>query len=295
MIHFRTYQYTNNLFEGDFLLVREFLIKLNNPTYSVGWWDNKITGSSDVEYLNKFGLWFEDNQLVAVAWTEDSHLGTGLLCVKDDKRFLITEMVDYAQKHLHDNKQLSLLVPDLDKEYQDAVAKAGFLLTQERDTESIIMINQENLSYSLPDGFKVTSMADNYNAIQYERIMRRGFSENRDERTLSPSEISDIDRQFKRPFINLDLQIAVIAPDKTFAAFCGIWHTKESPMVCIEPVVTGPDYQKMGLGKAAVYEALLRSAKLGAESAVVYSAIQFYFSIGFRPNSTSTWWKKTVK
>jgi len=294
MINFRQYQYTNNLFEGDFLLVRDFLIMLNNPIYSVGWWDCKITGSSDISYLGKFGLWFEDNQLVALAWTEDSGLGTGLLCVKDDKRFLITEMVDYAQKHLHDNGRLSLLVPDLDKEYQDAVANAGFLLTQERDTESIIVINQNNLNYNLPDGFHIASMADDYNAVQYERIMRRGFTENRDERILTPIEISSIDRKFKRPFINLDLQVAITAPDKSFAAFCGIWHTKESPMVCIEPVVTDPDYQKMGLGKAVVYEALSRCAKLGATSAVVYSSIQFYFNIGFRPNSTSTWWKKVL-
>jgi len=43
MIHMRQYQPTVNLFEGDFLLVRKFLIKLNNPTYSFGWWDQKIT------------------------------------------------------------------------------------------------------------------------------------------------------------------------------------------------------------------------------------------------------------
>jgi len=294
MIHFRQYQHTENLFEGDFLLVRDFLLMLNNPTYSVGWWDCKITGSSDIAHLSAFGLWFEDNQLIAVAWTEDSCLGTGLLCVKNDKRFLIAEMVDYAQKHLHDRGRLSLLVPDLDKKYQNAVAKAGFVLTQERDTESIIVIGQNKLNYSLPEGFHVTSMADNYNAVQYERIMRRGFTEDRDERVLPLSEISNIDRQFKRPFVNLDLQIAITAPDNSFAAFCGIWHTKESPMVCIEPVVTDPTYQKRGLGKAVVYEALSRCAKLGATSAVVYSSIQFYFNIGFRPHSTSTWWKKVL-
>ena len=212
--------------------------------------------------------------------------------LKNDKNFLITEMVDYAQKNLHDNGKLSLLVPDLNKEYQDAVAEAGFVLTQERDTESIMVIDPNKLAYSLPEGFHTTSMADNYDAMQFERIMRRGFTDDRDERTPSQTEISNIDRKFKRPFINLDLQIAVISPDQSYAAFCGIWHTKESPMVCIEPVVTDPDYQRKGLGKAAVYEALQRSARLGAKSAVVYSSIQFYFNLGFRPNSTSTWWKK---
>jgi len=291
MIKHRQYQCSQNLFEGDYLLVRQFLIALNIPTYSFGWWDCKITGSADTTYLSKIGLWFEDGNLAAVAWPESSRLGTGLLCTLPDKRFLINEMVEYAKENLHAAGKLSLLIPDLDKEYQDAAARAGFVLTQERDTDSILMLDPDKLGYKLPDGFKITSMADNYDASQYARIMRRGFKDEKTEYILSPAEIANIDRKFKRPFVNLNLQIAVTAPDNSYAAFCGIWHTKESKMVCIEPVATDPDYQKMGLGRAAVYEALRRSHELGANSAVVYSSIQFYYSIGFRPNASATWWE----
>jgi len=291
MIHFRQYLYTDNLFTGDYLLVRELLLKLNKPTYPLGWWDHQVTRPSfSAEYLSKFGLWFDDEQLVAIACVEES-LGNGILCVLDSHSQLINDMLDYAKGHLHDQGRLSLMIPDLDKGYQEAAARAGFIPTQERDTESIMQLDLKKLCYSLPNGFQIINMADNYNGVQFERVMRRGFSGSREERTLSASDILTIDRQFIRPFVNLDLQIAAVAPDKTFAAFCGLWYTKGSPTVFIEPVVTDPDYQRMGLGKAVLYEALKRCVKLGAESAVVLSSIQFYFNIGFRPNSTSTWWK----
>jgi len=243
-----------------------------------------------VDNLDKFGLWFSSEQLVALACI-DENLGNGIICVQDDNKYLLDEMVEYAKENLHKNKSLTFLVPDLDKTYQQAVAKAGFRPTQERDTDSIIQIDMENLRYTLPEGFHITDMAHNYDPFQFDRIMHRGFSGDLVERTRTLTDIEYVDRQFKRPFTNLDLQIAVIAPDKTWAAFCGMWQTKESREAFIEPVVTDPSYQKMGLGKAAVYEALFRCGKSGAESAVVFSSKQFYFSIGFRPNSTSTWWE----
>ena len=291
MINFRHYRHSDNLFEGDFLLVRDFLLRLDIPTYSFGFWEHQVTRPSfREEYLDKIGLWFEDGQLIAFASTEES-LGTGILCVCDSKKSLMDEMVAYAKENLHNQGELTLLVPDLDKEYQEAAAKAGFALTQERETESIIAIDMDNLSYSLPDGFHITSMSENYDPVQFDRIMRRGFSGDMEERELSPADIAAIDRQFKRPFVNLDLQVIVTAPDKSWAAFCGMWQTHESKQAFIEPVVTDPDYQKMGLGKAVVYEALQRCGKLGSTSAVVFSSLQFYFNLGFRPNSTSTWWK----
>ena len=292
MIDFRQYKYTDNLFNDDFLLVRNFLLKLNNPTYSFGWWEHQITRPSfKPEYLNKFGLWFENGQLTALACV-DERLGNGILCTGSNSRPLINNMITYAKENLHNQGKLSLLIPDLNKEYQEAAAKTGFTPTQDRDTESIMQINENNLHYTLPDGFQAISMADNYDPLQFAEIMHRGFGSIFYESILSSSDISPVERQFKRPFINLDLQIAILTTDKSFAAFCGAWHTKESETVFIEPVVTDPDYQKMGLGKAVIYETLKRCAKLRASSAIVFSSLQFYFNIGFRPNSTSTWWEK---
>lgn len=49
---------------------------------------------------------------------------------------------------------------------------------------------------------------------------------------------------------------------------------------------------RMGLGRAAVLEALRRCAALGAKHAYVGSSQQFYYNIGFKPSTSSTFWTK---
>ena len=289
--HRRYINNPENMFSGDYLLVQDFLLKLDNPAYSFGWWDHQCTRSSFMpEYFDRFGLWFEEDNLVAIACTEQN-LGIGIVCTYSDKKHLYDEMIEYAKVNFHDNGSLILLVPDLDKKYQEVASKAGFYPTQERETESLCAFESMDLDYKLPDGFVITDMTECYNPVMYERIMRRGFSNDMVDKELTPDDIMSIDRQFKRPFVNLDLHVIALAPDKSWAAFCGIYQTNESKSVFIEPVVTDPDFQKMGLAKAAVYEALSRCKKSGSTTAVVYSSQQFYFNIGFRPNSTSTWWE----
>ena len=48
----------------------------------------------------------------------------------------------------------------------------------------------------------------------------------------------------------------------------------------------------MGLGKAVVLEGIRRVGELGAKTALVGSSQQFYYSIGLRPFSTATLWRK---
>jgi predicted N-acetyltransferase YhbS len=99
---------------------------------------------------------------------------------------------------------------------------------------------------------------------------------------------SEID--FQRPNVNLDLKIAVVAPNGGFVSYCGMWYDTASQSALVEPVATDPNFRKMGLGKAAVLEAVKRCGILGAKTAFVGSTQQFYYSIGFRPYSTATRW-----
>jgi len=100
------------------------------------------------------------------------------------------------------------------------------------------------------------------------------------------------DAAFKRLNVNLNLKIAVVAPNGDFISYCGMWHDPSSKNVLVEPVATDPAFRRMGLGRAAVLEAVLRCGKLGATNAFVVSSQQFYYNIGFRPTSTSTFWKQ---
>jgi predicted N-acetyltransferase YhbS len=48
----------------------------------------------------------------------------------------------------------------------------------------------------------------------------------------------------------------------------------------------------MGLGKAAVLEGIRRVGDLGARKVLVGSSQQFYYSIGMRPYSTASEWRR---
>ena len=95
--------------------------------------------------------------------------------------------------------------------------------------------------------------------------------------------------------INPKLVLAVKAPDGNFVSHCGSWYQSGDFYCYIEPVVTDPEYRKMGLGKAVVLEAIKRCGDIGAKQAVVGSSQQFYYNIGFYPLCTFTYWELPSK
>ena len=104
--------------------------------------------------------------------------------------------------------------------------------------------------------------------------------------------------------LNKDGEFMVMIPDgdtelQNAATRLGYQPTQDreydaSQSVLVEPVATDPAYRKMGLGKSAVLEAIRRCGLLGAKRAFVGSPQQFYYSIGFRPYATSTFWSKKM-
>jgi predicted N-acetyltransferase YhbS len=60
----------------------------------------------------------------------------------------------------------------------------------------------------------------------------------------------------------------------------------------VEPLATDPDYRRMGLGKAAVLEAIRRAGQLGATVAYVATDKPFYLAIGFQRLSARHPWEK---
>ncbi|MAE40892.1 MAG: hypothetical protein CML07_08255 [Psychrobacter sp.] len=63
----------------------------------------------------------------------------------------------------------------------------------------------------------------------------------------------------------------------------------------VEPVATDPDYRRRGLGSATVLESIRRCGLLGAEAAYVWSAKEFYRSIGFEPDIQHHCWTKRLR
>jgi predicted N-acetyltransferase YhbS len=138
-------------------------------------------------------------------------------------------------------------------------------------------------------------MKETYDLYQYLRVLWKGFNHELNGEgafSFSKEDEQKANNEMIRPNVDLNLKVAVVAPDGNFAAYCGMWYDSKAGYAVIEPVATDPDYRRMGLGKAAVLEGIRRVGTLGAKRIFVGSSQQFYYSIGLRPYATSTLWRK---
>lgn len=280
-------------FSNDYREVRDFLIRINSkkiitPRMLWGAWDWAAPPIWHQNISNKIGLWEDNGKLVALA-TYESGLGEGFLCLDESYSNLKSDLIIYAKENLHDNGKLVLSLPDGDNEFGRIAFTQGFRPTENMDRSLMLEISMLQ-PYSLPDGFSFVSMADDWNWYQYNRVMWRGFNHEGkppyDDKTISGRK-----SLISIPSIKPEIRICVVAPDGNYVSHCGMWYQPEDFYCYVEPVVTDPEYRKMGLGKAVVLEAIKRCGKLGAKQAIVGSNQQFYFNIGFYPIQTFTHWE----
>lgn len=286
------------LFGEDYHKLRNFLMKLDSHNYHFGRWDWMITHS----YLDKrgipyIGLWEENGEIVAAA-TYDCILGQAYLLMEKAYRHLGEEMLLYAKGAFAKDGNFRVLILDGDSAMQDIAVRNGFFPTQNKECDAVYPIDMSNIRYSLPDGFKITSMKETYDLYKYGEVLWKGFNHEANGEgpfTFREEDLPEWEITFKRPNVNLDLKIAVVAPNGDFVSYCGMWQDHASQSALVEPVATDPAYRKMGLGRAAVLEAVRRCGQLGATRAYVGSSQQFYYNIGFRPYAASTWWAQKTR
>ena len=282
-------------FPEDFFKVRDFLIRINSEGFvSINYLWERWEWSVCLESINnsdlsKMRIWEDNGQIVAMVALEDS---PGEVYPLIDKRYgyLKRDVLEYSAENLTNEGEVKILIQDDDPEFQIYARKLGFYPTQHRDSKSVLDIDLEEMSYKLPDGFYIRSLADEYNLYKYNRVLWRGFNHE--------GEPPEDDKQIKArkfslsgPHQKMELNVAVVSPEGNFVSYCGMWYDKATDYALVEPVATDPDYRKMGLGRAAVFEGIRRCVELGAKRAYVGSSKQFYYKIGFRPVPGGTFWE----
>ena len=96
----------------------------------------------------------------------------------------------------------------------------------------------------------------------------------------------------------LDL-VAVDAAGQV-GAFCIAWPDEATLRGHLEPVGTHPDFQRRGLGRAVLLEAMRLLQEGGMRSVSVLTpeanvpARALYASLGFKPTQRLCWYKKTL-
>jgi GNAT superfamily N-acetyltransferase len=288
-------------FTPEFMRVHEFLVKLNHPLVSNegflwGRWEWMFSLANwgfDVSNLNRIGTWEDNGVMIALA-TYEQNPGNVWFCLDPQYQYLKEEMLVYAKEKLSNNGKIKALIRDTDSYFQNIAAKQGFRPTQEHEWNSVILIDELVMKYTLPEGYYIVSLADDFDMGKYNKVMWRGF-DHEGAVPASSEWLAGIKSEVSGPHVDLNLKIAVAAPNGDFVAYCGMWYLPGTDYALVEPVATDPEYRMKGFGKAAVLEGVKRCGKLGANKAFVGSPQQFYYSIGFHPCSTDTWWECNLK
>ena len=291
-ITFRNY-HPEPLFSDDYRKVGNFHKEINRerlmfPGFTWGRWEWMITHSMlDRSSLGKIGIWEDNDRIVGLA-TYESELGYAYLFYAPGYEFLLREMMEYSRDHLAGKNGVRVIIDNNDHDSRRIAEELGFVATTEQETTAMIDIT-DKLSYDLPEGFSIVSMADGWDFLQYNEVMWRGFN-HPGAPANSEDELRVRKEMLSSPLIIPEIVLAVVAPDGRYVSHCGMWYAPGDKYALVEPVATHPDFRRMGLGRAVVLEDVKRCGQLGAEVALVGSSQQFYYSIGFYPYHTGNFW-----
>ncbi|MDP6821839.1 MAG: GNAT family N-acetyltransferase [Dehalococcoidia bacterium] len=242
--------------------------------------------------LSRIGLWESGGQIVGAVHPEDPEGGV-YFELHPDFGDLRAEMLEYAEAHLAlDNdgvKRMRVFINDLDEELQGIAADRGYAMDGSAEPMTRFDIADEIPAHPIPDGYRVSNLTLDGDAVKESRLFWRGFNHG-DE----PPGDGREDREFMRsaPNFDTDLNIVVVAPDGTLASYCGTWMDPVNHVAYVEPVCTDPDHRRLGLASAAVLAGIRRCAERGATVAFVGSDQPAYLSMGFAPHHRTSAWAR---
>lgn len=300
-IHFRNYNG-----QADYNLISDFLIAHHQPNNADGnWFEPAWEYMHNHPYLDqssrgRIGIWEEDGVMAAFV-TYESQLGEAFFQFHPAYRLLREEMLDYAENNLagvsskDGRRYLCAFVNDVDKEFVALVEARGY---KRKDEDSRTMLQfpipDPFPAVQLPEGFRLTSLAEECDWAKVNRVMWRGFN-HEGEPPASEEDLEGRRKLFDTPKARRDLKVAVVASNGIFVAFCGMFYEPTNRFAYVEPVATDPDYRRMGLGKAAVLEGIRRCGKLGATVAYVGNDLPIYRSVGFQKIYACECWVKYLE
>ncbi len=250
----------------------------------------------DIASLPRIGIWEDGDAIVGVANFED-RLGPTYFQVHPGYGHLKPEMLDYAGQNLtgvkeDGTKYIAAFLNDFDSEFGATAERQGFRkLSEPSECMSELLITDPFPEISIPDGYKIISLADRDDLYLTNRLIHRGF-----DHPGEPPETGPEERRLMQSAPNFDknLNIIMIADNGDYCSYAGMWYEPEIRIAYVEPVCTDPDYRRLGLGTAAVLEGIRRCGELGATVAFVGSEYPIYLSMGFKKLYNISLWEKII-
>ena len=245
--------------------------------------------------LHRIGIFLDGGEIVGVIHHEHT-LGEVYTEVKRGYEYLREDMISYAEEHLSvetktKHQRLRVYVNDFDEETIALMKRLGYHLKRPvAEPISVYTITKSFRPVPLPEGFSLVGLNKDDDFCKLDRLLWRGFNH---EGEPPKSGVEGMKLMQSSPHYNKELNIVVQNEMHHYCAYAGIWYDDVNKLGYIEPVCTDPDYRRMGLGRAAVLEGIMRCKSLGATIAKVGSNQPFYLSIGFKEIYSRELWSKT--
>jgi len=238
---------------------------------------------------HRMGLWEDAGEIVGIAAYE-MEIGTAHLHTRPEYRFLLPELLDWAEQEISAVKDgsrvLNVWITSKEHEKQQLLSYRGYKLER---SEPIKIFNYKNdfVNRELPAGFGIIDGSD----VDYAKLAEcfwRGFDH--DEAPPEDNIEGNI-QMVNAPNANSSLITIITAPNGEYASALGMWFDECNKYAYLEPLATVPKYRRMGLATIALTEAMRKTKALGAKYCFG-GAREFYSAIGFEAICNRELWKR---
>jgi GNAT superfamily N-acetyltransferase len=249
--------------------------------------------------LDKIGIWYESNKIVTVMRLLSPWLGSVVVDNRSTSEDLLNEVIHYAEETFSaikdSNKYLVVYVSEKEGSLKNVLLRHDYEQIPVEGGTLEFSLNKVIPQLSLPEGFEVKTLSEVYDFDKLSKLTWEGFNY----KGSVPKIDDDVYLPIKHAWSNYNRDICsvVIAPDGSYASFCGFWYENKTQTGYLEPMVTAREYRHLGLGRACVYNSLKLLQSYGCKKVFVdpdEKPYNYYCSIGFEKQSCGHYFKKVL-
>jgi len=244
------------------------------------------------------GVW-EDaaGSIVGVTCIEHpdpSHRGYGEIFVQRHPEHLdlLDEMVAFGEeRYVHPElNRVYMWIYDDDDPLLDVAKRRGYERREEPTVNHLEYTFGDLGSLSLPEGYRLISMAEENDVEKRREIFGRSF--NHEDPKDWPSVFAYQELQ-RAPDYRKQHDLVIVAPDGSYAACCIVWFDEVNRVGHLEPLGTHPQHRRRGLAEQIQAEGMRMLQRLGATHMPMTGGFDpFYLSMGFEAKRMAHVWVK---
>jgi len=278
-------------------LLRDSYAVSGPPVYctigDLDWWRY----TDDPQAITLARLWFDADELIGFGWPTKNQVD---IITHPRHQAITGEILAWAERRLRDSVPgegtLCLRAWSLaaDQPRVALLQQQGYMRTEDFLTHFAQPLDQPVPTPHLPPGYSLRNVQGASDLEQRVAVHRDAFA---------PSHMTVAKHRavMHAPTYRPDLDLVVVAPDGSFAAFCIVWFDSANQIGVFEPVGCHSAHRRLGLARAILHEGMRSLQALGAQTAEVCGwrddsqGAQLYPAVGFREIGRNYAWEQEIR